>query len=197
VATAFFGLNFISKRRGILSFDRNIDSRERNSCPAAFLGEKLTEEIYLNAVRHASYEAKKYSWRNGRQVFIPNGTPEDIVLEAIEKILSGVRRWDPVRKDLLSYLKETVDSLLSHAACSFENRKIISSSEPSGVRSESASTVETPEDHYLAKELCWRLYISIDGNERAKKILACLITGTSKPLWIAEKTGLDIKAVYK
>ncbi len=180
-----------------MSFDRNIDSRERNSCPAAFLGEKLTEEIYLKAVRHASYEAKKYKWRNGSQVFIPKGTPEDIVIEAIEKILSGVRRWDPVRKDLLSYLKETVESLLSHAACSFENRKIISSSDTFGVQKGSASTVETPEDHYLAKELYWRLYVSIDGNERAERILACLITGTSKPLWIADETGLDIRAVYK
>ena len=49
---------------------------------------------------------------------LPAGkTPEDLVQESVEKVLSGERRWNPRKQpDLLAHLKSVVDSVVNHLA---------------------------------------------------------------------------------
>ncbi len=176
---------------------QHIYNRGQKKNPFSSLKENVWKIIFLKLVLYTSQKVKKYKWRTCNPKFTPSGTPEDIVLEAIEKTLSRKRDWDNRKRDLLSHLKGTIDSLLYNLVNSYENKKIISYSDESDIPNESISTVETPENHYLANELFLKFLTSIDGNVRMKEVLNCLINGISKPLLISEKTGLNIREVYK
>jgi hypothetical protein len=50
------------------------------------------------------------------------------VSQAIEKVLSGERKWDPDSKpDMVKYLMDVIDSLLSHHATGADNRLLVRS----------------------------------------------------------------------
>jgi hypothetical protein len=79
--------------------------------------------IGIRLTAYASWKARNRQWRTGRSDALAGGrTPEDLAAEAVLKVLSGERAWDPTRGALLPYLEGVVDSLLSHLADSLDNR---------------------------------------------------------------------------
>ena len=74
-------------------------------------------DVGVRLTGYAVWKARNLAWRRGRHTLALGArTPDDLVAEAILKVLSGERGWDPRRGALLPYLQGVVDSLLSHAA---------------------------------------------------------------------------------
>src|SRR6266702_1552425 len=85
------------------------------------------EENIPRLLFYASHKAKKKCWRSVFNGHLPEGKEvQDVVFHAIEKVLSGERKWNPTEQpDLFSYLMGIIDSDLSHLAKGLENRTIV------------------------------------------------------------------------
>jgi DNA-directed RNA polymerase specialized sigma24 family protein len=80
-------------------------------------------DLGIRLAAYATWKARNLRWRTGRSDALAAGkTPEDLASEAILKVLSGERIWEPSRGALLPYLEGVVDSLMSHLAASTDNR---------------------------------------------------------------------------
>lgn len=80
-------------------------------------------DVGIRLTAYATWKARNRRWRTGRVDALAGGrTAEDLAAEAVLKVLSGERQWDPARGALLPYLQGVVDSLLSHLADSLDNR---------------------------------------------------------------------------
>lgn len=96
------------RQAGALRMDPTVEQALRDA-DWADLGVRLTA--------YAVWKARNLAWRHGRgELTLGARTPDDLAAEAILKVLSGERGWDPRRGPLLPYLQGVVDSLLSHAA---------------------------------------------------------------------------------
>lgn len=74
-------------------------------------------DLGVRLTAYAVWRARNLAWRHGRsELALGARAPEDLAAEAILKVLSGERAWDPGRGALLPYLQGVVDSLLNHAA---------------------------------------------------------------------------------
>ena len=74
-------------------------------------------DLGVRLTAYAVWKARNLAWRHGRgELSLGARTPDDLAADAILKVLSGERGWDPRRGPLLPYLQGVVDSLLSHAA---------------------------------------------------------------------------------
>lgn len=147
--------------------------------------------------------------------------PEDVVLEAISKVLDGEREWDPsANPDLCQYLTSVVDSLMSHLTKSFDCtniRRIPESEEgeileellnPADPESDTARHLPrpspNPEQMLLRKQqeeaeqkAFDRLLASIKGDDDLETVILCVMDGMMKPAEIAEATGFEINHVYQ
>jgi hypothetical protein len=181
--------------------------------------EELTEMI-LHLGRYALRESSRLRWRTGNPVDLPGGeTVESIVSLAIEKVLSGARRWDPQSSpDIKKYLMDVIDSLLNHLATGKENVMFTTAS-PAGGDDETvcysgtrghekdASWLgrreESPEVTLLRKEEEELNQLAIETlmeESRADPVLMCvlqaMLSGEDKAGRIAEATGVGVKEVY-
>jgi hypothetical protein len=110
------------------------------------------ERLILELGRYAVYKSRRFFWRTGQSGELPTGEmAESIVSKAIVLWLTGRRRWNPSEyADLPSFLKGVIDSLLSHAASTPDNRKV--ELRPAGFETERASDAPTPESELMARE---------------------------------------------
>jgi hypothetical protein len=177
------------------------------------------DDIILKLTRYAIWRARRYTWRSGDPSRLPEGkTPEDIAIDAIEKVWNGTRDWDPDKyPDLLVHLKWIVKSDTEHLFSSMEHQKTgrmpalkgDEETEPSYgeiVRDPSSPTPETastPEEELIAQEdrrleekLKNGLYAAVKGDEDLELLLLCFEEGIDKPEAIASQTGWDVKKVY-
>ncbi len=81
------------------------------------------KEILLRLQRYAISVSRRLRWRSRNYQHLPNGeTPDSVVSMAIEKVLTGERVWNPeTHPDLTKYLRDVIDSLLSHLRTSLDN----------------------------------------------------------------------------
>ena len=176
-------------------------------------------DIILKLTRYAIWQAHKYTWNSGRPNQLPRGkAPEDIAIDAIEKVWNGTRDWDPDKyPDLLVHLKWIVKSDIEHLFSSMEHQKTGRIPTPKGdektepsygeiVRDPSSPTPETastPEEELIAQEnmrleekLKDELYSAVKGDEDLELLLVCFEEGIDKAEAIASQTGWDVKKVY-
>ena len=176
-------------------------------------------DIILKLTHNAIWQTHKYTWKSGSPNQLPGGkTPEDIAIDAIEKVWNGTRDWDPDKyPDLLVHLKWIVKSDIEHLFSSMEHQKSgrmpalkgDEETEPSYgeiVRDPSSPTPEkasTPEEELIAHEdrrleekLKEELYAAVKGDEDLELLLLCFEEGIDKSEAIASQTGWDVKNVY-
>jgi len=175
-------------------------------------------DIILKLTRHAIRRAERYTGRREEAIILPGGkSPADIALDAIEKVLTGGRSWDPDKyPNLLLHLEWIVNSDLQHLFSSSERQrsgrlpKSQSATDPEteAVRDppnplEAFPDSETPETHLLTKEeegfeeeTKIKLYSLLKGDEDLELLLLCLEEGKDKPALIAQETGWEISKVY-
>lgn len=138
-------------------------------------------------------------WANGMQILPGGHTPEDVVNVAIEKVLSGERRWDPVRhKDLRVHLEWIAKSLIS-------DKGLAGAKDKSTVSFTDLNDTPDPEapredDCPLGDEMALRmeeLHKDVDGNQELRDIVAAIELGCDKSGEIAEQTGIKEERVYE
>jgi len=71
-------------------------------------------DIGIRLAGYASWKLRTLRWRLGGAALPAGKSAEDVAADAIVKVLSGERAWEPQRGALLPYLRSVVDSLLSH-----------------------------------------------------------------------------------
>jgi hypothetical protein len=78
------------------------------------------EDITVRLTNYAAWKVKRLNWQTDSSESLPTGIePTDLASEAIMKLWSGQRRWNPQNPEwelrhLLTWLKGVVDSLVSH-----------------------------------------------------------------------------------
>lgn len=181
--------------------------------------DELTDMI-LQLGRYALRESNRLRWRTGDSVELPGGeTVDSIVSLALEKTLSGDRRWNPESQpNIQEYLMDVIDSLLSHLATGKDNRLFVTTSsdaidsDEAGQTSSSQNQIESdwlarsglsPEEaaskneeeklHERAIEL---LLVSSQGDPVLVQVIEAMLLGNDKADRIASATGLNIREVY-
>jgi hypothetical protein len=172
-------------------------------------------DITLRLTYHAVLRFRRYSWKSG----LPKGnSPEDIAVNAIEKVFDGTRDWDPDKyPDLLKHLKWIVSSDIEHLFSSMEHKKTgrmpvlksyngakvdvceIAHEHPHSM----GKKVLTPEEELIAEydrrseeSLINELQDAVKGDDDLELLMLCFEEGFDKPETIAAETGWDIKKVY-
>jgi hypothetical protein len=84
------------------------------------------QSLTLQLGRYAVQKSRRFYWRTGSSGELPYGEmTESIVSKAYFLWLTGRRRWNPVEyQDLKEFLKGVIDSLLSHSANGYDNRRV-------------------------------------------------------------------------
>lgn len=173
------------------------------------------ERITLDLVHYALFKVRRLKWRTGDRESLPEGkTAEDLAYEAIEKVLSGDRKWDPAAcSDLLRYLKGVVDSLASHLVVSEEHRRVrrmpqtdegqeveelLRLSDPAADTAENLVDPETQVvGRVAAEQFVDALFDEIAGDKELETMMDVLLRGIVKPKEIAAETGMNVERVYK
>ena len=169
---------------------------------------------------HALWKARNLRWRTGQTDELAKGkTPEDIAAEAIEKVLKGTRVWDPQAKpDLLGYLKEVVDSDMSHLANSADNarqRRFWENEEGEELQDKAEfealrhdfggvvtqqpadpeDTVDRSDEDTEEKRID-QLFDSVSGDKELTEVLEVMLEGETKPQDIAERLKTSVTSIY-
>ena len=161
------------------------------------------KDIILKLTRYALWKASRYTWRSGNPKQLVGGkTPEDIALEAVEKVWSGVRAWDPEKHlDLLKHLMGIVDSDLNHLINSLEFKKTYSV--PDYAIIDEADKTGNPEEQMISREsdeneerVKAEFYEMVKGDEDLEMLLICFEEGIDKAEEIAAETKWDKQKVY-
>lgn len=173
-------------------------------------------DIIIKLTRYAYWRAARYKWRTGNPGQLPGGmTPQDIALNAIEKVWNRTRSWDPGKyPDLLVHLKWIVDSDTGHLAQSMEhtiNQRITNSDDGKAgdpIPDNSSPLIdslipETPEEQLIAREMGEyeekvkkELYALVKGDEDLELLLSCLEDGIDKAELVAKEMRWDVTKVY-
>jgi DNA-directed RNA polymerase specialized sigma24 family protein len=128
-----------------------------------------------------------------RKVPLPGGQePEDLAMEAIDRVFRQERCWDPEKHpDLMNYLKSVVKSLLSNELTSAEGSTHHESvDKAAGILSEAP----TREEELYYEELDQHILIRLRGDPLLCLVYKALKDGY-KPGEISEEYGLDIQNV--
>lgn len=155
-----------------------------------------------------------------------NDIAEDLVMDAIKKIINGDVIWDPNAKpDLLIYLKSVVKSGLSHLYDDKENKITrrfpsvqkengpepieveelmdIASSNEGHTRHLPVESPQNPEAILIRKQnedeeeaFTDELITKIEGEKDLEEMFLLIMDGYSKPREIAEQMRVDVKQVY-
>jgi hypothetical protein len=177
------------------------------------------DRITLLLVDYATSKVRRLKWRTGDRESLPEGkTPEDLAYEAIEKVLSGDRKWDPAGcPDFVEYLKGVVDSLVSHLVISEEHLRVrrmpqteegqeveelLTLAKPGAETAEHLVTIQIdPEAQTVGKMEAERfvgeIFEEIAGDKELDVVMDALLRGNVKPREIAADTGIDIERIYK
>jgi DNA-directed RNA polymerase specialized sigma24 family protein len=123
-------------------------------------------------------------------------SPNDLVGDAIEKTMSGVRRWEPTDRSLFDHLAGVINSSLYN-----EIRKIVSRSEVpldetilEGIKTDAPS----PEDEAAYKSEVAELlrFVRARNPELLEMLSAALFFDSERPADMAEVLGISIKDAY-
>src|SRR2546428_1440584 len=85
-------------------------------------GDEL-EKMILELGCYALRVRNEYRWRTRDREALPKGeTVKSIVSLALERVLTGERRWNPAQQpDFMKFMRDVIDSLINHLARSKDN----------------------------------------------------------------------------
>lgn len=171
--------------------------------------------VYPRLLRYATYKCKKFEWL-GTATFDPESMAHEAVALVFGRGKDGnYRNWNPNKcPDITKFLEGIVDSLVNHEyekTKTFKTESLDCENQTSvDILCNSDFSVRTFFDCFLLmdpskelemKENILRMVTSIrhaaDGDEAAKKVVACLEQGVGKPREIADEIGIDVVKVYQ
>jgi hypothetical protein len=156
------------------------------------------DSLSVQLGRYALHRSRRFYWRTGRTGELPAGeVTESLVSKAYLLWLTGRRRWHPGEYDgLQKFLEGVIDSLLSHSANGFDNRRFASDDEAQGV------APATPETDLLERERLARADETLavvvrqaQADPVALAVVAAMRNGAATRRDIARATGQPAIAV--
>ena len=127
------------------------------------------------------------------------GSPDEIINEAIMRLLSGTREWDPDKHSILTVAYGTVRSLLSKKKGLYAREgnkplgKIADGVEPAA-EDDAGSEPLPPEE----ADLRWQAVKAvIEGDRDLLDYVEAIRLGIEKPAEIAEAMGIPVERVYE
>ncbi len=175
------------------------------------------DETIPRLIAHALRKSRRLFWRGIRGGPLPEGNEiQDLVSEAIEKVLTGQRKWDPdTNPDLFLLLRSVVDSDLNHLTDCWDNGAMQSESvtfteggcdcsgQEVSIFDRTSSQSATPEEEVLQNEdearceaFFWGFYDALSDKPTLQKIVECIYDDTPKPADIAQKLGIPVNDIY-
>ena len=159
--------------------------------------EEELDNLITRLTKHVNYEVKKKFWYTGHEGLPKGKTVEDIVQDAIFKVISGKRSWNRQKvSDIFQLLKGVVESDLSNLVTSSEHRSLIPHNGEIK-KFDKNSAFPDPEKELQAKEFKDKLIDLVveKGEEELLSVLGCVEKDITKPREIASQTGLKITDV--
>jgi hypothetical protein len=176
------------------------------------------ERMILELGYYAAKVGNEYRWRTKEKEALPKGeTVNSVVSLALEKVLSGERRWNPAQQpDFMKFMRDVIDSLMNHLARGKDN--VLLTPAPDGDSEgdwhtgskQAAHDVEwlarseaTPEQALIDKEsqaqkdeAIQALLQECAGDQVLTKIVNAMLEGYAQCGEIAQVVGIEVKDVY-
>lgn len=178
------------------------------------------EKMILELGCYALKVRNEYRWRTRDREALPKGeTVKSVVSLALERVLTGERRWNPAQQpDFMKFMRDVIDSLINHLARSKDNALLTALPEQFGEdeiswRAESdnarpgaewlARSAATPEQALLDEESqglndkAIRILLEeCVGDQTLTKIVGAMLKGCDHCGEIASAVGIEVKEVY-
>lgn len=173
---------------------------------------------FVELTGYVAFRARHLAWRTGKDSLLPGANLyEDIALDAIEKVWTGERAWDPSRCTLMKLLKGIVHSSLNHLVMSGDNthRRPL----PGGDNSDAVDRCFRPEvpiddrlpfpqksidpeyallEHHRLDHQLQRVRMLVADDDRLSVVLKVIIDRqVTKPAVIASILGWPVEDVYR
>ena len=158
------------------------------------------EDSIPRLTRYAIIKIREKYWYGGKGGNVAAGKmAKDFVLDAISKVFSGERGWNPDKEpDLLGYLAGVLRSDISHSSTSFENRNTTFSEDiPHAVDEEAVSEFRKGihKIRNLGSDFIPSFIKYIGNKEQLIKFVNYILDGL-KPREIADKMNLSRNDIY-
>jgi hypothetical protein len=178
------------------------------------------EKMILELGCYALRVRNEYRWRTRDREALPKGeTVKSVVSLAMEKVLTGERKWNPAQQpDFMKFMRDVIDSLIYHLARSKDNALLTTLPEEGGQdeapwRAESdrgkpgaewlARNEATPEqallDEESEEEKNKAIRILLEecvADQTLTKIVGAMMGGCDHCGEIAAVVGIEVKEVY-
>jgi hypothetical protein len=162
----------------------------------------------------------EYHWRTKDREALPKGeTIKSIVSLALERVLSGERRWNPAQQpDFMKFMRDVIDSLINHLARSKDNALLTTlpeesfqdeiswRAEPDNARPGAewlARSEATPEQALIDEESEEQknkaIRILLDecvADQTLSKVVGAMLGGCDHCGEIAAAVGIEVREVY-
>jgi hypothetical protein len=178
------------------------------------------DKMILELSYYASRVRSEYRWRTIEREALPKGeTVKSIVSLAVEKVLSGERRWNPEQQsDFRKFMRDVIDSLINHLAQGKDNTLLTPAPEEGRKEeldwhtgSKKAAPTEwlarneaTPEQLLLEREsqaqkdeAIQALLNECAGDQILTNVVNAMLEGYDQCREIAAVLGISVKEVYK
>lgn len=163
--------------------------------------ERDWETIRRQLLAHATWRARSYRWRGGRDLELAGGyTVEDVVQEVIARAWSGLRRWDPDRGELLPWLQAQSRSILDALAKSAPHRR-----EVYVLDLEDLAGAQVPDPlEMLLEQEAWaqemqridQLLQAVADEPKLEQVLRLIIDGCEpRPRYLALELGIPVDEI--
>lgn len=154
------------------------------------------EYITAGLLRYAQKKVQRLSWSRSSKELPGGKEVQDLVYEAIARVLRGERCWDPEKHpNLFGYLCNVIDSLVSHLVESWENRNV------GPLPKLWDREEEPPRDGGASQERAQlffdELVDEVGNDEELVQLIEQVLDGRTKASDIAETTGFDVQRVYR
>jgi hypothetical protein len=178
------------------------------------------EKMILELGCYASKVRNEYYWRTKDKDALPRGeTVKSVVSLALERVLTGERRWNPeAQPNFLKFMRDVIDSLMNHLARSKDNALLTTVPDEGGADeiswhtgSDNAGTgpawltrnEATPEQALIDEESQARknkairiLLEECAADLTLTKVVSAMLRGCEQCGEIAEAVGIEVKEVY-
>jgi hypothetical protein len=176
------------------------------------------ERMILELGYYASKVRNEYRWRTKEKEALPKGeTVNSVVSLALEKVLSGERRWNPAQQpDFMKFMRDVIDSLMNHLARGKDNILLTPALDEdsegdwhTGSKKAAhdaewlARSEATPEQALIDKEsqaqrdeAIRALLEECAGDQVLTNIVNAMLEGYDQCGEIAQVVGIEVKDVY-
>lgn len=146
--------------------------------------------LYAYAINCVAF----YFWKKDKKNLPKGNETEDLIQEAIYKVITGERRWDPQKEpDLVKYLKMTIRSLVRNLLVSADHKKVgkLAGVDENGNFYEDFADIDQNFEDSIEQDDIWARIIEITkSDDEVQLVLMYMVDGITTRKELAEALGL-------